>query len=42
MSAMQDEVFGTDVSEGNADAILRRVALDDGMELWVAEHAGRL
>ena len=48
MSAMQDEVFGTDASEGNADAILRRVALDDGMELWVAEHdkvivsAGRL
>jgi len=40
MSAMQDEVFGTDVSDGNADAILRRVALDDGMELWVAEHEG--
>jgi len=40
MSAMQDEVFGNPVSDGNADAILRRVALDDGMELWVAEHAG--
>ena len=42
MSAMQDEVFGTDVSDGNADAILRRVALDDGMELWVAEHGGAI
>lgn len=42
MCAMQDEVFGTDVSDGNADAILRRVALDDGMELWVAEHGGAI
>ncbi|MFF2244009.1 GNAT family N-acetyltransferase [Arthrobacter sp. NPDC058130] len=40
MSAMQDEVFGDSVSDGNADAILRRVACDDGMELWVAEHDG--
>ena len=42
MSAMQDEVFGDSVSDGNADAILRRVALDDGMELWVAEHEGSI
>ena len=40
MSAMQDEVFGSPVSDGNAEAILRRMARDDGMELWVAEHAG--
>jgi GNAT superfamily N-acetyltransferase len=40
MSAMQDEVFGVDASDSNADAILRRVEHDDGMELWVAEHEG--
>ena len=40
MSAMQDKVFGSPVSDGNAEAILRRVASDDGMELWVAEHQG--
>ena len=42
MSAMQDEVFGSPTSDGNAEAILRRVALDDGMELWVAEHEGKI
>jgi hypothetical protein len=48
MSAMQDEVFGDPVSDDNAEALLRRVDRDDGMELWVAEHqrsivsAGRL
>ena len=41
MSAMQDQVFGTPVSDGNADAILRRVERDDGMELWVAAYQGR-
>lgn len=40
MSAMQDKVFGSPVSDGNAEAILRRVASDDGMQLWVAEHQG--
>ncbi|MGZ8399281.1 MAG: GNAT family N-acetyltransferase [Gemmatimonadales bacterium] len=40
MSAMQDKVFGSPVSDANAEAILRRVASDDGMELWVAEHQG--
>ncbi|MET3810057.1 GNAT family N-acetyltransferase [Arthrobacter sp. UYEF3] len=40
MSGMQDEVFGSPASDGNAEAILRRMARDDGMELWVAEHQG--
>ena len=42
MSAMQDAVFGDPVSEHMADALLRRLALDDGMELWVAESAGQI
>jgi hypothetical protein len=40
MSAMQDEVFGSPLSDGNAEAILRRMDHDDGMQLWVAEHQG--
>jgi predicted N-acetyltransferase YhbS len=40
MSAMQDEVFGDPVSDGMADALLHRLSLDDGMELWVAEADG--
>jgi hypothetical protein len=40
MSAMQDEVFGDPVSDGTADALLRRLSFDDGMELWVAEADG--
>ena len=48
MSAMADEVFGDPVSDEMANALLRRLALHDGMELWVAEadrqvvSAGRL
>ncbi|MBP1136022.1 hypothetical protein JOE31_002254 [Arthrobacter sp. PvP023] len=42
MSAMQDEVFGGPVSDSNAEALLRRLAEDDGMELWVAEHGGSI
>ncbi len=42
MSAMQDEVFGDPVSDYNAEALLHRIELDDGMELWVAEHEGRI
>ncbi|BDZ50469.1 N-acetyltransferase [Frondihabitans sucicola] len=48
MSAMQDEVFGDPVSQEMADALLRRLSLADGMELWIAEAgdeivtAGRL
>jgi ribosomal protein S18 acetylase RimI-like enzyme len=37
---MQDRAFGDDASEHYADAILRRLARDDGMELWVAEADG--
>ncbi len=37
LSAMADEVFGDPVSEQRADALLRRLSFDDGMELWVAE-----
>ena len=42
MSAMQDEVFGDPVSDDTADALLRRLAIDPGMELWVAEVQGRI
>jgi predicted N-acetyltransferase YhbS len=40
MSAMQDEAFGDAPSDEMADALLRRLGLDDGMELWVAEAGG--
>jgi hypothetical protein len=42
MCAMRDEAFGDHVSEDMAEAFLRRLAQDDGMELWVAEAEGRL
>ncbi|MGC9666170.1 GNAT family N-acetyltransferase [Planosporangium sp. 12N6] len=42
MSAMQDEVFGDPVSDEMANAVLHRLASDDGMELWVAEAEGRI
>lgn len=42
MSALQDEVFGDPVSRQMADAVLRRLSLDDGMELWVAEVGRRM
>ena len=42
MSAMQDEVFGDPASATMADALLHRLALDDGMELWVAEADGAI
>lgn len=42
MSAMADEVSGDPVSDAMADAILARLALDDGMELWVAEAEGNM
>jgi GNAT superfamily N-acetyltransferase len=42
MSAMQDEVFGSPAGDDMANAILRRLALDDGMELWVAEADGHI
>jgi hypothetical protein len=40
MSAMADRVFGDQVSEGTADGLIRRLAQDEGMEIWVAEAGG--
>lgn len=42
MCAMQDEVFGSPVSDSTANAILRRQAIDPSMELWVAEADGQI
>ncbi|MFI8525781.1 GNAT family N-acetyltransferase [Promicromonospora sukumoe] len=42
MCAMQDEVFGSPVSDSTANAILRRQAIDPEMELWVAEADGAI
>jgi hypothetical protein len=42
MAAMQDEVFGDEVSQASADALLRRLSVDPEVELWVAEHGGRI
>ncbi|BCJ33091.1 N-acetyltransferase [Actinocatenispora thailandica] len=42
MCAMQDEAFGDEVSDRMAEALVRRLALDDGLELWVAEADGRI
>ena len=42
MSAMQDEAFGDPVSTEMADALLDRLAREDGMELWVAEADGQI
>jgi ribosomal protein S18 acetylase RimI-like enzyme len=41
-SAMQGEAFGDPVSDEVANAVLRRLAKDDGMELWVAEAGGSI
>lgn len=42
MSAMADEAFGEAVDTRMADALLARLARNDGMELWVAEADGRI
>lgn len=42
MSAMQDEVFGDPVSDEMATALLHRLSLNDGMQLWIAEAAGHI
>lgn len=42
MSAMEDEVFGDPVSEASAEALLHRLSLGDGMQLWVAETADEI
>jgi hypothetical protein len=41
-SAAQDEAFGSGVSARRAEDLLRRLDLDDGLELWVAEAAGHV
>ncbi|WP_226831794.1 GNAT family N-acetyltransferase [Brachybacterium sp. FME24] len=42
MSAMTDEVFGDSASGARAEEILRRLAMDDGLELWIARAEGRI
>jgi GNAT superfamily N-acetyltransferase len=44
MTAMSAEVFGDPAAEAVAvaDALLRRLSFDDGMELWVAEADGQI
>ena len=42
MSAMQDAAFGDHLSPESADAVVRRLARADGMELWVAEADGEI
>jgi ribosomal protein S18 acetylase RimI-like enzyme len=42
MCAMQAEVFGDPDVEGTANAVLRRLATGDGMQLWVAEAGGQI
>ena len=42
MSAMEDEVFGDPVSNETANALLRRLSIGDGMELWVDEVEDRI
>jgi hypothetical protein len=42
MTAMEDLAFGSDMSDAMTQALMRRIALNDGMELWVAEADGRI
>jgi ribosomal protein S18 acetylase RimI-like enzyme len=44
MSAMSARVFGDPPAEAAtmAEALLRRLSLEDGMELWVAEAGGQI
>jgi len=42
MCAMVAAVFGDPSSDEEADALLRRLTFDDGMELWVAESQGQI
>ncbi len=42
MCAMQGVAFGDPDSDEVADALLRRLTFDDGMELWVAERQGQM
>jgi ribosomal protein S18 acetylase RimI-like enzyme len=42
MSEMQEDVFGGSDAEGMTRALMRRLGLGDGMELWVAEAGGEI
>ena len=42
LSVMQEEIFGGGFAEEMADALLPRLGLGDGMELWVAEADGEI
>jgi hypothetical protein len=42
MYAMQDDVFGDRGGEGVVEGAIRRLALDDGTELWVAVAGGEI
>jgi GNAT superfamily N-acetyltransferase len=42
MCALTAEVFGDPTPDDQANALLRRLPLDDGLELWVAEAAGHM
>jgi hypothetical protein len=42
MAAMEDAVFERTTAEETTRALLYRLALDDGMELWVAEAHGQI
>jgi predicted N-acetyltransferase YhbS len=42
MTLMQDAVFGSNRSEDMTAELLRRLALEDGVELWVAEAEGQV
>jgi GNAT superfamily N-acetyltransferase len=44
MTAMSAQAFGDSATEeaAMADALLRRLSLDDGMELWAAEADSRI
>ncbi|MDP9094547.1 MAG: GNAT family N-acetyltransferase [Actinomycetota bacterium] len=42
MSAMQSAVFGDDASADMVRALVRRLALGDGLQLWIAEAAGEV
>jgi ribosomal protein S18 acetylase RimI-like enzyme len=42
MTAMEDLAFESDMSDAMTQALMRRVALNDGIELWVAEADGQI
>jgi hypothetical protein len=42
LTGMQEEVFGGRFADEMAEALLRRLGVGDGMELWVAEAGGAI